>query len=187
MVTYAPQKDAPNQVRITVGRNLFNYPYKLTTCTADMVSAKIMWNSVISTLWAKFGGANIKKHVPWNATWLIWVHATAPQTLPKWHHSTLQSPGKCTLWLRLHGDLMWRVWVATSRHLSQQAPMETPGSARLLWGTTHTWTLEAHLASRVVQSVCWRLRRQIYQQWKSQTPLLGTPNWNVWDCWRLGG
>ena len=50
MVTYAPQKDAPNQVRITVGRNLFNYPYKLTTCTADMVSAKIMWNSVISTL-----------------------------------------------------------------------------------------------------------------------------------------
>jgi hypothetical protein len=43
-----------------VGGNLINYPYELTTRTADMVSAKIMWNSVVSTPGAKFGGANIK-------------------------------------------------------------------------------------------------------------------------------
>jgi hypothetical protein len=66
-VTYArividrwPQKDNSNRICITVGRNLINYPYKLTTQTADMVSSKIMWDSIISTPNAKFGSANIK-------------------------------------------------------------------------------------------------------------------------------
>ena len=67
VVTYArivtdhrPQKDDPNRVRITVGGNLIDCLYELTTRTADMVSAKIMWNSVVSTPGAKFGGADIK-------------------------------------------------------------------------------------------------------------------------------
>jgi hypothetical protein len=47
-------------VRITVGGNLIEYPYKLTTQTADMVSSKIMWNSIISMANAKFGGMDIK-------------------------------------------------------------------------------------------------------------------------------
>jgi hypothetical protein len=60
VINHCPQKDDPNQVHITVGSNLINYPYKLTTRTANMVSAKIMWNSVISTPGAKFGGKDIK-------------------------------------------------------------------------------------------------------------------------------
>ncbi len=60
VINHKPQKDDPNRVRITVGSNLINYPYELTTRTADMVSAKIMWNSVVSTPGAMFGGANIK-------------------------------------------------------------------------------------------------------------------------------
>ncbi len=59
VINHQPQKDDPNRVRITVGGNLINYPYELTTRTADIVSAKIMWNSVVSTPGAKFGGANI--------------------------------------------------------------------------------------------------------------------------------
>jgi hypothetical protein len=59
-INHQPQKDDPNCVRITVGGNLIDYPYELTTPTADMVSAKIMWNSVISTQGAKFGGVDIK-------------------------------------------------------------------------------------------------------------------------------
>ncbi len=64
-VTYAridhhPQKDNPSWVQITVGSKLIDYLYKLTTRTANMVSADIMWNSVISTLGAKFGGTDIK-------------------------------------------------------------------------------------------------------------------------------
>jgi hypothetical protein len=60
VIDHRPQKDDPNRVRITIGGNLIDYPYELTTCTANMVSAKIMWNSVVSTPGAKFGGADIK-------------------------------------------------------------------------------------------------------------------------------
>jgi len=42
VIDHLPQKDDPNQVQITVGDNLIDYPYELTTQTADMVSAKIM-------------------------------------------------------------------------------------------------------------------------------------------------
>ncbi len=73
MITYArividhrPQKDDPNRIRITtvtVGGNLINYPFELTTHTTDMVSSKILWNSTISTKGAQFASADIKKHV----------------------------------------------------------------------------------------------------------------------------
>ena len=60
VIDHWPQKDDPNHVCITVGGNLINYLYKLTTRTANMVSSKIMWNSIISMPNAKFGGADIK-------------------------------------------------------------------------------------------------------------------------------
>jgi hypothetical protein len=50
VIDHCPQKEDPNRVCITVGENLINYPFELTTCTADMLSSKIMWNSDISTL-----------------------------------------------------------------------------------------------------------------------------------------
>jgi hypothetical protein len=60
VIDHCSQKEDPNRVQITVGGNLINYPFKLTTCTADMVSSKILWNSVISTPDACFAGAYIK-------------------------------------------------------------------------------------------------------------------------------
>eukprot|EP00804_Cyclotella_cryptica_P014207 CCRYP_005619-RA/>CCRYP_005619-RA protein AED:0.39 eAED:0.38 QI:0/0/0/1/0/0/2/0/308 len=60
VVDYRPQKDDPNRVRITVGRNLKNYPGELTTRTADLITAKILWNSTISTPGARFACANIE-------------------------------------------------------------------------------------------------------------------------------
>ncbi len=60
MIDHHPQKKDPNRICITVGGNLVNYPFELTTCTADMVSSKILWNSVISTKDACFAGADIK-------------------------------------------------------------------------------------------------------------------------------
>eukprot|EP00804_Cyclotella_cryptica_P018372 CCRYP_015481-RA/>CCRYP_015481-RA protein AED:0.17 eAED:0.17 QI:0/0/0/1/1/1/2/0/862 len=60
VVDYRPQKDDPNRVRITVGGNLINYPGELTTRTADLTTAKILWNSTISTPGARFACADIK-------------------------------------------------------------------------------------------------------------------------------
>ena len=51
---YQPQKKDLNRVRITAGGNLINYPGELTTCTADLATTKILWNSTISTPGAKY-------------------------------------------------------------------------------------------------------------------------------------
>ncbi len=60
VIDHCPQKEDPNHKRIAVRGNLIDYPFELTTRTADMVSSKILWNSVISTKDACFAGANIK-------------------------------------------------------------------------------------------------------------------------------
>ncbi len=116
-----PQKVDPKQVWITVGRNLIDYWYKLITCTANMVSAKIMWNSVISSPGAKFGGADIKtcilKHLSIDTS-----TCKCPQAFSRWNWP-LQSVGESHLWLCIHGDSMQHVRLTTSRHLGKQAPM----------------------------------------------------------------
>jgi hypothetical protein len=59
VVDYRPQKSDPNRVRITAGGNLIDYPRELTTRTADLYTAKILWNSVLSTTDSKFMGLDI--------------------------------------------------------------------------------------------------------------------------------
>ena len=43
-----------------VGGNLVEYPYELTTRTADLITSKILWNNVISTPGGKIAAADIK-------------------------------------------------------------------------------------------------------------------------------
>jgi hypothetical protein len=59
VVDYRPQKDDPNRVRITVGGNLIDYPFELTTRTADLTTSKMLWNSTISTPGARYATADI--------------------------------------------------------------------------------------------------------------------------------
>jgi hypothetical protein len=49
VVDYRPQKDEPHRIRTTAGRNLVNYDGDVSVCTADLDTAKLHWNSVIST------------------------------------------------------------------------------------------------------------------------------------------
>ena len=51
---YRPEKADPNRVRITVGGNKINYPGDCGTPTADLLTVKLLLNSVISTPGAKF-------------------------------------------------------------------------------------------------------------------------------------
>ena len=59
VVDYLPQKDYPNQVRITVGGNLIDSPGKLTTRTDDLSTSKILWNSTLSTPDAEYACADV--------------------------------------------------------------------------------------------------------------------------------
>ena len=60
VVGYQPQKEDPNCVRITVGDNLIDYPYELSTRIADLMTTKIMWNSVISTPGSQYITSDVK-------------------------------------------------------------------------------------------------------------------------------
>ena len=49
-----PEKDKPNNTKFTVGGDRINYPGEVATPTADMLVAKILFNSVISMHGAQF-------------------------------------------------------------------------------------------------------------------------------------
>ena len=60
VVDYRAHNDDPNRVCTTVGGNPIDYPGELTTRTADLMTKKFMWNSVISTRNARYMCANVK-------------------------------------------------------------------------------------------------------------------------------
>ncbi len=61
VVDYHPQKEDPHRIRITAGGNLIHYEGNASVRTADIDTAKIHWNSVISTPHAKYMCLDIKK------------------------------------------------------------------------------------------------------------------------------
>ncbi len=60
VVDYRPQKEFPHQIQITAGGNLINYKASTSVRTADLDTAKLHWNSVISTTLAKYMCLDIK-------------------------------------------------------------------------------------------------------------------------------
>ncbi len=60
VAAYRPEKDNPRRVRWTVGGDRIDYPGDVSTKTADLTTAKILFNSVVSTPDAKFMTADLK-------------------------------------------------------------------------------------------------------------------------------
>jgi len=58
--TYRSEKKDPYRTHITMGGNLINYPEDCGTPTADLLTIKLMFNSIISTTGAKFMTIDIK-------------------------------------------------------------------------------------------------------------------------------
>eukprot|EP00957_Ditylum_brightwellii_P042788 3239997-Ditylum_brightwellii.AAC.1 len=51
---YRLQKEDPNRVQLTVGGISVEYPFDVSTSTADLVTAKLLMSFVVSTEGAKF-------------------------------------------------------------------------------------------------------------------------------------
>jgi hypothetical protein len=60
VVSIRPQKTEVERTRLTVGGNLIDYPGEVSTRTAGLTTAKILFNSVLSTKDAKFMGIDLK-------------------------------------------------------------------------------------------------------------------------------
>ena len=58
-----PHKEDTHRVRLTVGGDRIEYPGDLHTPTADITTAKILFNSVLSTPDARFMTLDIKKTI----------------------------------------------------------------------------------------------------------------------------
>ena len=57
---YRPEKANPHRVRWTVGGDKIDYPFEVSTKTADLTTAKLLFNSVLSTPQARFFGIDLK-------------------------------------------------------------------------------------------------------------------------------
>jgi hypothetical protein len=60
VVDYRPEKSDPYQTRLTVGGNLTVYPSDCVTPTVDLLTVKLLLNSVVSTPGARFMTIDIK-------------------------------------------------------------------------------------------------------------------------------
>jgi hypothetical protein len=64
VIDYRPQKDDPHCIRITAGGNLINYDGNASVRTASLDTAKLHWNSMISTENARYMCLDIKIFYP---------------------------------------------------------------------------------------------------------------------------
>jgi hypothetical protein len=60
VTTERPHKAETKRLRLAVGGNLVHYPDKVSTPTSDLSTVKLLLNSVISTLGARFATFNLK-------------------------------------------------------------------------------------------------------------------------------
>ena len=146
VIDHRPQKEDPNRVRITVGGNLIDYPSELTTHTADMVSSKILWNSVISTKDACFAGTDIKNmylETPLDQ----YEFMKMPITLfPADINYKLKSKALNGYWLCLHGNLKGHVWTATSSGYTCNKPLKERLARHGFFEQPHTPSLWKHVS-----------------------------------------
>ena len=63
VVDYRPQKDDPHRIQITAGGNLVNYNGDASVPTADLDTAKLHWNSIISTENARYMCLDLKNSI----------------------------------------------------------------------------------------------------------------------------
>jgi hypothetical protein len=61
VVDVQPNKEEVHRVRLTVGGNLIKYDSDVSTRSPDLTTSKYLWNSVISTVGAKYMCLDVKK------------------------------------------------------------------------------------------------------------------------------
>jgi hypothetical protein len=81
VVDIRPQKAEKECTQFTAGGNLIDYPWEVTTPTADLTMSKLLFNSVVSTPGATFLMMDIQ-------------------------HFYLNTPMKCPEFMRLKADLI---------------------------------------------------------------------------------
>ena len=107
VVNYCPENSDPNRFRLTVGGNHINYPSDCGTPTADVLTVKLLLNSVISAKGANFMSIVIKN-----------FYLNTPMS--RYEYLRMKIVEK--KWVRLPGNPKGRVWITSSGHTRAKTP-----------------------------------------------------------------
>ena len=84
VVDHRPQKEDPDQIRIAAGGKLITYKGSMLTCTADLTTSKLLWNSMLSTEGAKYMYIDIKNFYLMAALDYYEYMKIPPALFPEW-------------------------------------------------------------------------------------------------------
>ena len=143
---YCPQKVKPHRTWLTVGGNCIDYPWNKSTPTANLTTAKLLFNSTISTPGASFYDINLANfclNTPMECYeyMRLWLDILPQEIIDKYNLTKLSTP--------LDGCMSKFAWVfmGSQRLASLQTnPQNTPCLQRLLSMSAHTWPLASHVA-----------------------------------------
>ncbi len=148
-----------------VGGDGINYPGKVTTLTAEMLVAKMLFNSVISTKGAWFmtmGISNFYLMTPLHCAKIIQIKlSNIPNEVINKYKLREKNHQK---WQHLHQSQARHVWPPTNRIICEQTPRKTPQQTRIPKKQVATWPLDTPHKTNTVHTGCWQYWHEISQQ-----------------------
>jgi hypothetical protein len=104
VAAHRPEKEKKHRIRYTVGGNLIEYAGDVSTKTADLKTAKLIFNSVISTINARFMTLDLKD-------FYLGTPMSTPEfmriplhVIPETRHATVQPLQSSAQWISLRRD-----------------------------------------------------------------------------------
>jgi hypothetical protein len=148
-----PEKAEPNQMRFTVGGGRINYPSKVATPTTEMLVAKMLLNSVISTKGAQFMTVDISNFylmTPLHCAKFIQIKLSdIPNEVVREYKLREKATKNKSIYIRAK-----RGMYTSSRTIGQQTPQKMPQQTQIRAQQTGTWTLEARHKTHTVHTDC---------------------------------
>ena len=120
-VDHHPQKEDPNRIQLVAGGNLIEGAGKVLVTTANIDTAKLHWNSVVSTALAKYMCINIKSFFL-SAALEYYRYMKIPYPVPTMDHQTIQVRQARTQWIYLFGIEACSVGLTSGWYPCNQTP-----------------------------------------------------------------
>jgi len=143
---HRPEKAVPHRVHWTVGGDHIEYFGDVSTKMADIITAKLLFNSIVSTLGGRCMMGDLKDFYlgtpmkPADYAYMRIPVTTLPHDIMI--HYNLHPT--CPQWACLCQNLAWHVWAPTGGSDTQQPSPTTPATTRIPPMPFHPQSLATH-------------------------------------------
>jgi hypothetical protein len=119
VVGHRPQKEDPNRIRLTAGGNFIQCDKELSVPTAGLLeTAKLHWNSIVSTAMAKYMCIDLKNFYP-TAKLEFYEYRTIPSRISHRGLSTNTTELTCIEWYGIPGIAASSLGITAGGHPCQ--------------------------------------------------------------------